>query len=221
MSFSSHFWLLMGEVKLSPSPSAAVNPPETLFPIFWDCKARVPATVLPWPVELADHSFPSTGLGSWRVALRSPEESGETWWPRLGPDTWRGLLQGKPGPAAVPIRAGKGPCASAPPRSSFAPLGAPVGATRPLQEKWILSWTLWRLPPPPLPSRLWLARRAKLSAAVGRLQGLVPAGNSRKKRVRSSSEREATADRRTGLCLSGEVVFLTVGLASPSRRPKP
>jgi len=198
MSFSCHFWVLMGEVKLNPSPSAAVNPPETLFLVFWACKARVPATALPWPVELAGHSFPSTGLGSWRVALRSLEGSGATWWPRLGPDTWRGLLKGKPGPAAVPTRAGRGPCASAPPRSSFAPLGVPGGATRPLQEKWTLSWTIWRLPPPPLPSRLWLARPAKLSAAVGRLQELVPAGNSRKKRVRSRSEREATAGQRTG-----------------------
>lgn len=147
--------------------------------------------MLPWPVELAGHSFPSTGLGSWCVALRSSEGSGAIWWPRLDPDTWKGLLKGKPGPAAVPTRAGKGPCASAPSRDSFAPLRAPAEANRPFREKWTLSGTRGRLPPPPPPSRLWLAPPTKLSAAVGRPQGLVLAGNSRKKRVGSPSEKGA------------------------------
>ena len=76
----------LGEVTLSPSPSARVNPLHTPFLVFWGCKERVPATALPWPVELVGHSFPSTGPGSWRERLKSPEGSCEPWRPRLGPD---------------------------------------------------------------------------------------------------------------------------------------
>lgn len=223
MSFSSHFWLL-GEGQTQYLPSAGVNPRETLLLIIWGCKARVPATTLPWPVELAGHSFPSTGLGSWRVVLRSPEGSGATRLQRLGPDPWRVLLKGKPGLAEVPARAGRGPCASASPRDSLAPLRAPGGAAHPLREKWKRKNSLPDAVPAPTPaSSTWslVGQAVKISAAVGRLQGLVPAGNSKKKRVRAQTKREAKAGQRMGVCLSGEVVFLKVQLASLSGRPKP
>lgn len=69
-------------------------------------QSEIQATTLPWPVELAGHSFPSTGPGSWLVAPRSPEGSDGTW---LSPETWRGLRQGKPVPTEAPTRGG-GPC---------------------------------------------------------------------------------------------------------------
>lgn len=51
--------------------------------------------------------------------------------------------------------------------------------------------------------RLRLARPAKCSAAVGRRQGLLPAGNWKKKRVGARPEGKAEAGQRPGACLSG------------------
>lgn len=57
-------------------------------------QSEIQATTLPWPVELAGHSFPSTGPGSWLAALRSPQGSDGTW---LG-----GLRKGKLSPPKPP-----------------------------------------------------------------------------------------------------------------------
>lgn len=173
------------EVNLIPSSRAWVSPLQSLFLVFWGCKARVPATALPWPVELADHSFPSTNPGSWLVAPRSPEGCDGTWWAKLGPDTWKGLLMVKPSPIEEPIRTGRGPCTSAPRRVSRG-LGGITPGRPALSGRTVLS----PRHPTELPlrlfhPRLWLALMAKFSTTVGRLQGIVPAGNSRMVHVRT------------------------------------
>lgn len=129
----------------------------------------VPATVaLPWPVELADHSFPSTDPGSSLVALRCPEKSGGTWWLKLDSDTCppeqgvRALLR----PAASPLLPSRYP----PGRPAFSERNVlsprrPAGLPRLASSTLRLSHT-----------RLWLARRAKFSAAVGRLSRDSPRG---------------------------------------------
>lgn len=146
------------------------------------------------------------------MALRNPEGSGGTWWPKLGPDTWRGLQKGQPIAPQCPHELGG---ARAPPHpTSFPPFRARRTGPSP--------GSLAGLSPP----RLWLAGPTKLgcgwSSARDSARGKLEKQTSPDRPVRKAEagkEREACLIKEF-LQLSGPPVRLA-GLEKPILKPEP